>query len=175
MRPSSDPPTVPVSAIVPTLDEERNIAECLESLAPWLDDVVVFDSHSTDRTVEIATAMGARVVRRRFDNFSAHKNWALDNIDLRHEWVLFVDADERMTPATRHRDPFQGGSGAVGLRRLFPAAPNVVSGQADAIDVPGLQFASDPPWKRSIRRQDRPRARRRGRGVRLSEASLAPS
>ena len=102
MPPSADPPTdardkAPVSAIVPTLDEERNIAACLRSL-DWVDEVIVFDSRSTDRTVEIARGMGAAVVERPFDNFSAHKNWALDNLDLRHAWVLFVDADERVTP-----------------------------------------------------------------------------
>ena len=60
------------------------------------DEVVVLDSYSTDRTVEIAERHGARVVQREFDNFSAHKNWALDNIQLRNEWVMFVDADERV-------------------------------------------------------------------------------
>ena len=88
---------LPVSAIVPTRDEERNIAACLQSL-DWLDEVIVFDSHSTDQTVEIARAMGAMIVQRNFDNFSAHKNWALDNIELGHDWVFFVDADERVTP-----------------------------------------------------------------------------
>lgn len=88
---------VPVSVIVLTRDEERNIATCLDSLA-WAGEVVVFDSHSTDRTVEIARARGARVVQRVFDNFAAHKNWALDNLDLAHDWVFFVDADERGTP-----------------------------------------------------------------------------
>ncbi len=88
--------TIPVSAIVLTLDEERNIAACLDSLER-LGEVVVLDSHSGDRTVEIARARGARVVQRKFDNFSAHKNWALDNIDFAYDWVLFVDADERAT------------------------------------------------------------------------------
>lgn len=89
---------VPVSVIVPTKDEERNIAVCLDSL-DWADEVVVFDSCSSDRTVEIAEARGIRVVQRPFDNFATHKNWALDNIELRNEWVFFVDADERGTPA----------------------------------------------------------------------------
>lgn len=86
-----------ISVIVPTLNEERNIADCLDSLA-WADETIVFDSHSTDRTIEIAEARGARIVTRVFDNFSTHKNWALDNIDLAHPWVLLIDADERATP-----------------------------------------------------------------------------
>lgn len=92
-----DSPKVPVSVIVLTKDEERNIGICLDSL-DWADEVIVFDSHSTDRTVEIANEKGATVVQRPFDNFAAHKNWALDNLELRHDWVFFVDADERGTP-----------------------------------------------------------------------------
>ena len=92
------PAKVPLSVIVPTKDEERNITACIDSL-DWAGEVVVFDSHSTDATVAIAKEKGARIVQREFDSFARHKNWALDNIDLAHEWVLFVDADERATPA----------------------------------------------------------------------------
>jgi len=67
---------VPVSIIIPTKDEERNIAACLESLE-WADERIVFDSYSTDRTLEIAEHYGPTIVQRVFDNFSAHKNWAL--------------------------------------------------------------------------------------------------
>lgn len=88
---------VPVSVIVLTKDEERNIGICLDSLA-WADEVIVFDSYSSDRTVDIAREKGASVVARKFDNFAAHKNWAIDNLDLRHDWIFFVDADERGTP-----------------------------------------------------------------------------
>lgn len=89
---------VPVSVIVPTRDEERNIAACLASL-DWADEIVVLDSHSRDRTTEIAVAHGARIVTRPFDDFATHKNWALDSIELRNAWVLLVDADERASPA----------------------------------------------------------------------------
>jgi glycosyltransferase involved in cell wall biosynthesis len=88
----------PLSVIVPTRNEARNLAACLEHLA-WADEVVVFDSLSTDGTVDIARSRGARVVQRAFDDFATHKNWALDNVELRHDWILFVDADERITPA----------------------------------------------------------------------------
>lgn len=86
-----------VSILVPTLDEETNIAACLACVA-WSDDVVVLDSHSGDRTVEIARAAGARVVMRRFDDWSSHQNWALETIGFRHPWVFHLDADERMGP-----------------------------------------------------------------------------
>lgn len=90
--------TVPVSVIVPTRNEERNLAECLDGLA-FAAERIVFDSFSDDGTLAIARDKGARVVQRAFDVFSAHKNWAMDNIDVAHDWILLVDADERVTPA----------------------------------------------------------------------------
>jgi glycosyltransferase involved in cell wall biosynthesis len=83
--------------LICTKNEARNLGACLESLS-WADDCVVLDSYSDDDTVNIAVGGGARVVQREFDNFSAHKNWALDTIDFRHDWILIVDADERVTP-----------------------------------------------------------------------------
>jgi len=83
-----------VSLFILTLNEEINLDACLESVA-WCDDIVVLDSLSTDRTVEIARAHGARVVERAFDNWSAHQNWAVQNIEFKHSWVLYLDADER--------------------------------------------------------------------------------
>ncbi|HLO75448.1 MAG TPA: glycosyltransferase family 2 protein [Magnetospirillum sp.] len=82
-----------VSVLILTLNEERNLPRCLEALS-WCDDVVVLDSFSTDRTVEIAKAHGARVIQRRFDDWSTHQNWALANIGFRHRWVYYSDADE---------------------------------------------------------------------------------
>ena len=83
--------------LICTRNEERNLGACLESVA-WADDCMVLDSYSDDATVTIARGGGARVVQREFDNFSAHKNWALDHLDFKHDWILIVDADERVTP-----------------------------------------------------------------------------
>jgi glycosyltransferase involved in cell wall biosynthesis len=85
---------VSVSVLILTLNEEINIGECLESLS-WCDDIVVLDSMSTDGTRAIAEKLGARVVTRPFDNWSAHQNWAVANIEFRYPWVLYLDADER--------------------------------------------------------------------------------
>ncbi len=85
-----------VSILLLTLNEEDNLPECLRSVR-WSDDVVVLDSHSSDGTVKIAEEFGARVVQRRFDNWSAHQNWALEHIAFKHPWVFYLDADERMT------------------------------------------------------------------------------
>jgi glycosyltransferase involved in cell wall biosynthesis len=83
-----------VSVLILTLNEATNIAACLDTLS-WSDDVVVFDSFSKDATAHIARERGARVIQREFDNWSAHQNWAVSNIDFRHPWVLYLDADER--------------------------------------------------------------------------------
>lgn len=91
------PAPAPVSVLIPTRNEERNIAACLDGVA-FAAERIVYDSYSDDATLEIARARGARIVQRRFDVFSAHKNWALDNIDFAHDWILLVDADERVTP-----------------------------------------------------------------------------
>ena len=89
-----------VSILVLTLNEELNLPACLESVK-WCDDVVVLDSLSTDQTTALATAFGARVIQRKFDNWSSHQNWALEQIPFKHEWVFYLDADERMTNELR--------------------------------------------------------------------------
>ena len=85
------------SVLILTLDEEQNLPACLASL-PGCDDIVVLDSGSTDRTSEIARAAGARVVVRAFTNFAEQRNFALDNIGFRNDWVFHLDADEQLTP-----------------------------------------------------------------------------
>lgn len=84
-----------VSVLILTLNEEVNLADCLASCA-WSDDIVVFDSLSSDRTVDIARERGARVVQRPFDNYAAQRNAALGTVTYKHPWVLMVDADERV-------------------------------------------------------------------------------
>jgi glycosyltransferase involved in cell wall biosynthesis len=89
-----------ISVLILTLNEEVNLPACLESVK-WSDDIVVFDSFSSDRTVEIAEQAGAMVVQRRFDNWAAHQNWAMENIVYKNDWVFYLDADERMTEELR--------------------------------------------------------------------------
>ncbi|WP_251965677.1 glycosyltransferase family 2 protein [Salinibacter ruber] len=89
-----------ISVLVLTLNEEVNISDCLDSVA-WADDVLVLDSGSEDRTVEIARSKGARVLHRDFDDFASQRNYGLEEGGLRHDWVLHLDADERVTPALR--------------------------------------------------------------------------
>jgi glycosyltransferase involved in cell wall biosynthesis len=86
-----------ISVLILTLNEEDNILPCLASVA-WCDDVVVLDSFSSDRTVEIARGAGARVFQRKFDDFAGQRNWAIDNISFANSWIFQLDADERFTP-----------------------------------------------------------------------------
>ncbi len=84
---------VKITAVIPTFNEEDNIEEAIRSVA-WADEILIVDSHSTDRTVEIAERLGARVIKRRFDNFSAQKNYAISQAT--HDWIFVLDADERV-------------------------------------------------------------------------------
>jgi glycosyltransferase involved in cell wall biosynthesis len=86
-----------ISVLILTKNEEQDLPGCLESVR-WCDDIHVYDSHSTDRTHEIAEAAGARVTLRHFDSWSSHQNWGLANISFRNPWVVYLDADERVTP-----------------------------------------------------------------------------
>lgn len=93
------PRSVPVSVIVPTKNEERNLRECLASLQ-WASEVFVVDSRSTDRTSAIAAELGAQLVPFDYDGgWPKKKNWAIRNLPHRHEWLLIVDADERVSEA----------------------------------------------------------------------------
>ena len=90
-----------LAAIVLTFNEERNLPDCLASLAGWVDRVFVVDSGSTDRTVEIARQAGATVVEHPFEHYGAQRNWAIDTLAVETEWTLHIDADERITPELR--------------------------------------------------------------------------
>lgn len=85
-----------VAAIL-TYNEARHIVACIQSLRDWVDQVVVWDSGSTDGTPALARDAGAWVVHRPFDDYAHQRQAVLDT--LRADWILFVDADERATPA----------------------------------------------------------------------------
>ncbi len=89
-------PRPAVSVVILTLQERINIEACLRSCA-WSDDVHVLDSGSTDGTVEAARRLGAQTHFNRFESFGKQRNWAIDHIPLKHEWVFHLDADERFT------------------------------------------------------------------------------
>ncbi len=86
-----------LSIIILTRNEEKHIRDCLASVRDFADDLLVLDSGSTDRTVELARQANARVESRAFDNYPAQRNAAIDLA--RGDWIFFIDADERATPA----------------------------------------------------------------------------
>lgn len=90
-----------ISILILTKNEEQDLPGCLASVTGWCDDVHLFDSFSTDRTVELARAAGCVITQRKFDNWSAHQNWGLANLPFKHPWVLYIDADERVSPELR--------------------------------------------------------------------------
>jgi glycosyltransferase involved in cell wall biosynthesis len=85
------------SIYILTYNEEIDIAACIES-AMLSDDIIVVDSCSSDRTVEIASRYPVRVVQHRFESHGRQRTWMLENIPPKHEWVYILEADERMTP-----------------------------------------------------------------------------
>lgn len=85
------------SIYILTANEEIDIADCIES-ALLSDDVIVVDSLSQDRTVEIAKQYPVRVVQHRFESHGKQRTWMLQEIPTKHEWVYILEADERMTP-----------------------------------------------------------------------------
>ena len=86
-----------ISVLILTYNEEVNIRECIESIPPsWRSDVIVLDSHSEDSTGEIADQMGARVITNVFQDYATQRNFGL-NQNFENDWILMLDADERMT------------------------------------------------------------------------------
>lgn len=87
-----------LSVLILTLNEEVNLPYALQSVSGWADQIIVVDSFSQDRTVEIARSFGAEVFQNEFVNHVQQRNLALEYPTYRHEWVLYIDADEQVTP-----------------------------------------------------------------------------
>lgn len=95
MIPSSK---VPISAIVLTYNEELNIENCLQGLCDWATEIFIVDSGSQDRTLEIAEKYKAKVFSHSFKTHAKQWNWAFQNLPIASEWILALDADQRLTP-----------------------------------------------------------------------------
>lgn len=87
-----------VVAIILTFNEEHHLARCIASLQGIANEIVVADCYSTDATLDIARAHGARVIQREWINHATQFNWALTQLDSDTDWVLRIDADEILTP-----------------------------------------------------------------------------
>jgi glycosyltransferase involved in cell wall biosynthesis len=109
---------LPVTAIVMTYNEEINLPECLESIALFVDDIIIIDSFSSDKTLDIARSYTEKIHQHSFINQAKQFNWALANTEIKNEWILRLDADERWTP-----------EGFAELREI------VMGGRADGVFV----------------------------------------
>ena len=87
-----------ITFIILTKNEEINLPDCLESIKDFAKRIVIVDSSSCDRTVEIAKSFGADVYVHEFENYARQFNWAIDNTNISTKWTFRLDADERLTP-----------------------------------------------------------------------------
>jgi glycosyltransferase involved in cell wall biosynthesis len=146
---------LPISVVIPVKNEAKNLAHCLGSLDGFAE-IVVADSGSTDRTVEIAKSAGATVLDFRWaGGFPKKRNWVLQTFTFKTEWVLFLDADEKPTPAFKaavaaaidrtdyvgfwlhYRNHFMGRVMLHGVPQRKLALIRVGSGYYERIDDPG--------------------------------------
>ena len=141
-----------VSVLILTKNEEQDLPGCLAS-AGRFDDIHVFDSFSSDRTVEIARGFGAQVHQRVFDGYASHRNAALSQIPFRYPWVISLDADERLTPELAAELP-------LFVRQV---ADTVVAGRIRRRDFfmgRWLRHAQISPWFLRLVRPNKVRYRR---------------
>lgn len=138
-----------ISVLILTKNEEKDLPGCLASVS-WSDDIQVFDSFSTDRTVEIARTHGAHVTQRAFDSFASQRNAALESLPFRNPWILILDADERVTPSL-----------AEEMQRRAAVAPPEISAfrvrRRDFFNTTWLKHAQLSPWQMRLFRRGRAR------------------
>ena len=114
-----------LAVVILTLDEERNLPACLQSLEGLDAELFVVDSGSTDDTVRVAKEAGAHVCHHAFENYAEQRNWAFENLPIKTPWTLCLDADERLTPELRQEiiecisAPAGGADGYMMKRRTY--------------------------------------------------------
>lgn len=99
---------LPISVIVLTYNEEKNIRDCLENVYNWTGEIFIVDSFSTDKTIEIAKRYTDKIFQHPFENYAQQRNWAQENLPISYEWVFHLDADEYVTEELKEE-----------LRKLF--------------------------------------------------------
>jgi glycosyltransferase involved in cell wall biosynthesis len=111
------PGRCPVTVLILTYNEEAHIGRAIANVREWAEAVFVLDSHSGDRTREIAQAAGASVHTHAFESFSRQRQWALDNLPFETDWIFILDADELLSDELKEEIPL----------RLSAAAPDVAA------------------------------------------------
>jgi len=89
---------LPISVIILTYNEEKNIENCLRSVCEWVNEIFIVDSYSTDKTLEVASIYTDKIYQHPFETQAKQFNWALDNLPVTAEWIMRLDADEMVTP-----------------------------------------------------------------------------
>ncbi len=107
----------PVSVIILTYNEEPNLENCLKSLKNWATEIFIVDSFSTDKTLDIAKKYGCEIVKHAFKNQAEQFNWALDNLKIKNEWILRLDADEYLTNELKNE-----------ITEILPKTPAEING-----------------------------------------------
>lgn len=92
--PGSETFPATLAVVILTYNEEANIAQALDSIAGWANEIFILDSLSTDRTLDIAGQYRCHIAQNKFENYAKQRNYALDHLPIKSEWVLFLDADE---------------------------------------------------------------------------------
>ncbi len=116
---------LPITAIVLAHNEELNLPACLKSLSDWCEKIFVVDSGSSDRTLQIVQEFHAEALSHPFETHAKQWNWALQNLPISTEWILALDADQRVTPEMQEE-----------LGRTLPKTPADVA----AYYLPRKQF-----------------------------------
>jgi glycosyltransferase involved in cell wall biosynthesis len=106
-----------LSVIILTYNEEKHIARCINSISSIVKNVFIVDSYSTDKTIEIAESLGAKVYQHEFINQAKQFQWGLDNCSINTEWVMRMDADEYILPELREE-----------IKNKLPNIPKDISG-----------------------------------------------
>lgn len=89
---------LPCTAIIMTLNEKLNLEECLTSINDYVDDIIIVDCFSSDSTIEISKKYTNKIYQHKWANYSKQYLWAIENTEIKNEWILRIDADERWTP-----------------------------------------------------------------------------
>jgi glycosyltransferase involved in cell wall biosynthesis len=108
---------MPISVVILSFNSAATLPQTLAAAKLVSDDVHVVDSFSSDETVELARAAGAEVVQHAFERYDKQRNWAIENLPLKHGWELHLDADERLTPEL-----------AAEINRVMAAPPPEIDG-----------------------------------------------
>ncbi len=121
---------ISLSAIILTYNEELNLEKCLKSVAGLASEIFIVDSYSKDGTLEIAKKYSCKIVKHQFENQAKQFNWALDNLKIKTEWILRLDADEYLTEELKNEITEKLAKENISINQLNPhkSASTIING-----------------------------------------------